>query len=72
MSPDGLLADATVVTSVTRRINLRAGKSIRMTDALTLPAGTYFAVVDLDPSNAFNDVNLSNNAFATTSSITVP
>lgn len=70
-SPDGLLGDATVLTSVTRRINLRAGKSIRMSDALSLPAGTYFVVVDLDPSNSFSDVNLGNNAFATTSSISV-
>lgn len=70
-SPDGLLSDATVVTPVTRRINIHAGKSIRMTDVLTLPAGTYFVVLDLDPSNSFSDVNLSNNAFATALSISV-
>lgn len=71
-SPDGLPSDATVLTSVTRRINLRADKSIRMTDALTLPAGTYFVAVDLDPSDAFEDLKLRNNFFATTASIIVP
>jgi uncharacterized repeat protein (TIGR03803 family) len=71
-SPDGLLSDATLLSTLTRRINIPAGKSARMTVALTLPAGTYSLLMLLDPQNAFNDVNLANNAFATSSMVTVP
>lgn len=70
-SPDGLLDDATVLSTPSKKINIKAFKSVRITQVVTLPAGSYFVVVDLDPNNAFHDVNLSNNVFASSSSLTV-
>lgn len=70
-SPDGLLDDAKVLSTPSKKINIKAFKSTRITAVVTLPAGSYFVVVDLDPNNAFHDVDLSNNVFASSSSLTV-
>lgn len=71
-SPDGSPADASPIESITRRINLKPGRSMRINFSLPLTA-TSFVVVDLDPGNtAFtNDVNSANNVFATPQAITV-
>ena len=70
-SPDGQLADATVITTPSKKINIKPGKSTRITVTITLPAGTYFVIVQLDPADAFHDVNLANNTFATSARLTV-
>jgi len=71
-SPDGLLADASVVDSITSRINLKPGKSKSFNVSLALNA-TSFVVVDVDPGNsAFpDDVDPDNNVFATSQAIDV-
>ncbi|HEY1684539.1 MAG TPA: VCBS repeat-containing protein [Tepidisphaeraceae bacterium] len=70
-SPDGQLDDATVLGVPSEKINVEPGASKKIGGTVTLPAGTYFLVIQLDPDNAFNDVNLANNVFATTAAITV-
>ena len=71
-SPDGLLADASPLESITKRVNLKPGKSQRLSVSLALSA-TSFVVVDVDPGNtAFpNDVNIANNVFTTTQAVVV-
>lgn len=70
-SPDGLLSDATQITTSSKKINIRAGKTMRITTSAVLPAGTYFLVIQLDPSNAFNETSLSGTVFKTVTALTV-
>ena len=70
-SPDGLIGDATVITSENKKINLKPQKSQKITAVVTLSAGIYFIVIDLDPANAFHDVSLANNVFASATQVTV-
>jgi uncharacterized cupredoxin-like copper-binding protein len=70
-SPDGLLSDATPLFSTSKGINIKPGKQAKISVTETLPGGSYFLLIQLDPSNKFNDVNLANNVFATASQITV-
>lgn len=70
-SPDGLLDDATTLSTPSKKINIKAGKSIKVMTSITLPVGSYFLVIQLDPSDVFSDVDLGNNIFATVSSLTV-
>jgi hypothetical protein len=69
-SPDGLLADASPLDLVTKRINLKPGRNVRFTMSLALST-TSFVVVNVDPGNAAfpNDVNPANNVFATPQAI---
>jgi len=71
-SPDPLLADAAPLLSETHRISIKPGKSIRLTITATLASSAYL-VVNLDPKHAAfpNDLNLSNNVFATSRAIMV-
>jgi hypothetical protein len=71
-SPDGLLADASPLESITKRVNLKPGKSVRLTVSLALST-TSFVVADVEPGNvAFpNDVNAGNNMFATSQAVVV-
>ena len=70
-SPDGLLDDASLLASPSKKINIKGGKSTKVMTSVALPAGTYFLVIQLDPSDVFSDVDLGNNVFATVSSLTV-
>lgn len=70
-SPDGLLSDATQITTSSKKINIHAGKSMKITTSVMLPAGTYFLVVQLDPSDAFNETSLSGTVFKTVTALTV-
>jgi len=70
-SPDGLLSDATQITTSSKKINIRAGKSMKITTSAVLPAGTYFVVIQLDPSDAFNETSLSGTVFKTVTALTV-
>jgi hypothetical protein len=65
-SPDGNLSDATYITNDMVKINLKGGKSKKVTENIPLPAGTYDLVIQLDPSNTFDDTNTANNVFAST------
>ncbi len=71
-SPDGLVSDATVLDTITRKVNLKPGKSMKVTASVVLST-TSFVVVNIDPGHAVfsNDTNLANNVFATSSAITV-
>ncbi|HEY1684540.1 MAG TPA: choice-of-anchor tandem repeat GloVer-containing protein [Tepidisphaeraceae bacterium] len=63
---------ATVITPASKKINIKPNsKPAKISLPVTLPAGTYFLVIQLDPDNAFNDTNLANNVFATTAAITI-
>ncbi len=64
-SPDGLLSDATALTSGKKSINLKPGKSAKVTFPATLST-TTFLVVNLDPGNTVfpNDLNPANNVFS--------
>ena len=71
-SPDGAASDATVLGTITKKVNLKPGKSMRVTASVVLST-TSFVVVNIDPGHAVfsNDTNTDNNVFATTSPITV-
>jgi hypothetical protein len=63
--------DVTLATT-TKKLNLKVGKSIRVTlKNLLAPTnpGSYFFIGQVDPANTANDVNLANNIF--TSPVTV-
>ncbi|HEV2315950.1 MAG TPA: VCBS repeat-containing protein [Thermoplasmata archaeon] len=66
-------ASAVSVANFTRRIAIGAGKTIRMQAVTTLPssAAAYYLVGELDPQNTLNDVNLSNNIFASATTISL-
>jgi hypothetical protein len=62
-SPDGMLSDATVVKQLTRRINLKPGKSMKIQlSGVIAPAaaGSYTFFINVDPQNTFSDVNVAN------------
>lgn len=71
-TPDGSLADASPLLTVTKPINLKPGKSVRITFTATLTAAAYL-YVNLDPQNVVfpNDLDPSNNLFSTASIIAV-
>ena len=71
-SPDGAASDATVLSKITKKVNLKPGKSMKVTASVVLST-TSFVVVNIDPGHAVfsNDTNLANNVFATSSAITV-
>lgn len=61
-----------LVASAPRKINIKPGKSVRITlNNLNLPAGSDYLVANIDPNNFFRDINLANNTFATQTPITV-
>jgi hypothetical protein len=70
-SPDGLLDDASLLASPSKKINIKGGKSTKVMTSIALPAGSYFLVIQLDPSDVFSDVDLGNNVFSTGLSLTV-
>jgi hypothetical protein len=71
-SADGKLADAVMLKSGSRRINLAPGGGILIAITGTI-SSAGFLVVNLDPGNsAFpSDVNTANNSFATGSALTL-
>ena len=69
-SPDGQVSDASVITTLHKPITIKPGKSTRITSVVSLPVGTYFLVIQLDPADSFKNPNLANNIFATTTQIT--
>jgi hypothetical protein len=72
MSPDGLASDAVQLKPGKSHINLKPGKSMKITVSGTIASSTFLAV-NLDPGNtAFaDDVNPGNNFIATTAAIQV-
>jgi hypothetical protein len=70
-SPNQQVAGATVVTTLTKPINLKPHGSTKITETVTLPAGTYFLLIQLDPNNKFHEVNLANNLLVTGNEITI-
>lgn len=71
-SPDGLTSDATPLLSDTKRINLKPGKSVRLTVTTSLSATAYL-LADLDPDSvAFpDDIAPVNSVFTTSAPISV-
>ncbi len=70
-SPDGLLADAIVLTTSSTPVNLKPGKPHKFTVLVTLPSGTYFVLIHLDPLDVFNDANPGDNTITSPNAITV-
>jgi uncharacterized repeat protein (TIGR03803 family) len=72
-SPDGLVSDATVLVAGKKRINLKPGKSVRITVTSSISTAAHL-LVNLDPGNAAftNDINIANNIFHTASTIASP
>jgi peptidyl-prolyl cis-trans isomerase A (cyclophilin A) len=71
-SPDGNVADATVLTTITRKINLAANRSLVIPLPLVAPAsGTDYLIFVIDPNNTFSDVNLSNNLVVSALPLTI-
>ncbi|HEY8751974.1 MAG TPA: hypothetical protein VIM11_28590 [Tepidisphaeraceae bacterium] len=54
-----------------KKINVKPGKPTKITAPVTLPTGSYFLLIHLDPDNALQDVNPSNNTFTTPAQLTV-
>ncbi|HWE04062.1 MAG TPA: VCBS repeat-containing protein [Tepidisphaeraceae bacterium] len=69
----GVTSASTVIDSLTKKISIKPGKTIRIhvSKVISATAGSYYVVVQLDPSNTLGDVNTANNTFATTSPIVV-
>lgn len=69
-SPDAL---AVSVANFSRQVAIGSGKTIRMQAVVTLPssAAVYYMVGELDPQNTLSDVNLSNNIFASATTISL-
>lgn len=59
--------DSTAVTidEFSRHVLIQPGKTIRLQAVVTMPttAGSYYLIIELDPQNTLNDMNLSNNTF---------
>lgn len=73
-SNTGSLDDTAVsIDDFTRHVVIAPGKTIVMRASLTLPnaAGAYYLIVELDPQNTLNDVNLSNNVFTSATTIAI-
>lgn len=72
-SPDGNTSDATPLTTITKKINIKPGKSITIPLSLTAPASgtSAFLVFQLDPNNTFADINLANNIVVSASPVIV-
>jgi hypothetical protein len=67
-------SDATaIIATPGSTLHLKPGKSVKLT--LTFPAGSlvasYYLIAQLDPDDAFHDVNRLNNVFATSGMISV-
>jgi hypothetical protein len=71
---DTLDSTAVQAISFNKKINLKPGKSITIQlSKLIAPstAGSYYLIVQLDPSNTLGDANTANNVFATGAAIVV-
>jgi cyclophilin family peptidyl-prolyl cis-trans isomerase len=63
-SADGIPGDSTALTSITKKINVPAGKSVLIPLSLVAPAAagtSVFLLFDIDPNNTLGDIDLSNN-----------
>ena len=74
-SPDGTLDGGAVqLLSTSKPINLRPGKSTRITLSFVassaIPTNSHL-VAQLDPANTFGDVNIANNTFASSQRIAI-
>ena len=65
--------DANLAPAGKHPINLQPGRSVRIAiNGLSVAAaGNYFLIAQLDPNNAFGDVNVANNTFVSTSEVIV-
>lgn len=73
-SPNADGSGATDLGTVTRRVTVPAGRTIRLSLPVTLPQtpGTpVFLVAVLDPANTLGDADLSNNTFVSATAITL-
>jgi hypothetical protein len=72
-SPDGTLASGTTLTTIDKKINLKAGKTVKIALTLKAPAepSSSFLVMELDPANTLGDVNPANNTFSSSSALNV-
>jgi len=60
-----------VLTTSSTPVNLKPGKPHKFTVLVTLPSGTYFVLIHLDPLDVFNDANPGDNTITSPNAITV-
>ena len=71
-SADGLLTDATTFAVLKKsKVSIKPGKALKISSTVKLPAGSYFVLIQIDPNNAFKDVNLANNLIVSNSALLV-
>ena len=68
-SADGQLADAGVITNITKKISIKPGKSLKI--SFKLPSGTYFLIIRLDPNNTFPAVTNPDTVFQSATAVTI-
>jgi hypothetical protein len=71
-SPDQTLASGTVLTTISKNINIKSRKSARITLSLTAPAeaGSFHLVMELDPQSTLGD-DIVKNTFSSASTVNV-
>ncbi|MDB5291790.1 MAG: tandem-95 repeat protein [Phycisphaerales bacterium] len=75
-SPDQTLPSGTLLTTISRiKLNLKGGGSKpfqqKVTIPKSLPAGTYFLLLQLDPANTFSELDLTNNLLVSAGSFII-
>ncbi|HEX4125082.1 MAG TPA: hypothetical protein VHY37_10190 [Tepidisphaeraceae bacterium] len=72
-SPDGLTTDATVVTTILKKINLKQGKSISipLTLATSAAMNDDYLIVQLDPTNALHSVSTAGETITSPVTLTI-
>ena len=69
----GVSSTSAVIDMLTKKVSIKPGKTIRIhvSKSIAATAGSYYLIVQLDPSNTLGDVNTANNTFVTATAIVV-
>jgi len=71
-SPDGLLDDATQLASITKKLNIKNGKSQSLPLSLTAPASgtSAYLIFVVDPNDTLKEVTPANDTLVSPSKVT--
>ncbi|HZK82570.1 MAG TPA: VCBS repeat-containing protein, partial [Humisphaera sp.] len=69
----GVSSTSAVIDMLTKKVSIKPGKTIRIhvSKSIAATAGSYYLIVQLDPSNTLGDVNTANNTFVSATPIVV-